>query len=70
MSYIHEITEETIDKMKNRYYRGNREIKVGDKLIYGFVNGRKEGDEEINLELKPFVLDEYFFYELYELKNN
>ena len=68
MDYIHEITEETIDKMKNRYYRGNKEIKVGDKFIYAFVTtpGDKEGS--INLNLTPFILDGKLFFELKDKK--
>lgn len=64
MDFILEITEETINDLKHRYYNGNQEIKVGDKVIYGFTEDIING--VYTMTLKTFVLDNKggFFYEL------
>jgi hypothetical protein len=66
MDYIVEITEESINELKHRYYKGGEEIKVGDKIIFAFVEDRV--DNNITLNFKPFVLVSNFFYELKEEK--
>jgi hypothetical protein len=66
MDYIVEVTEKSIDNLKHRYYRGDTEIKVGDKIIFAFVEDRV--DKNITLNFKPFVLVGNFFYELKEEK--
>jgi hypothetical protein len=64
MDFILEITEETLNNLKHRYYKGNQEIKVGDKVIYGFTEDIINGT--LTMTFKPFVLDDKgsFFYEL------
>ena len=66
MDCIVEVTEESINELTHRYYRGDTEIKVGDKIIFAFVEERI--DKITNMIFKSFVLDGNFFYELKEEK--
>jgi hypothetical protein len=66
MDYIVEVTEESINELTHKYYRGDTEIKVGDKIIFAFVEERI--DKITNMIFKSFVLDGNFFYELKEEK--
>ena len=67
MDFVTEVTEELLGRIKCRYYRGDKEVKIGDKIIWGFTS-EKISDEEITLNMKCFVLDGMFIYELKEQK--
>jgi hypothetical protein len=61
------VTEESLLKMKNKWYGGGKELKVGDKIIFGFtnnyanVNGTPPStvlENNVSMTLNVFVLDE------------
>lgn len=75
------VTEDFLGHTKLRYYKGGKELKVGDKIIsgctigYSNLNGRSSSTfnnhvDASNLNLKIFVYDEVSncLFELYTIK--
>ena len=76
------ITDENILNFKDKYYSSGKEIKVGDKIIFGFtinyanVYGKQPTEltkydlETLSLTLNSFVLpkEENLIYQLYKIK--
>ncbi len=73
------VTDELLGKIKHRYYLGGKELKVGDKIIYGYTIGNSgftssfySHSDAATLTLKTFVYDEdkKVLIELYKLNDN
>jgi hypothetical protein len=57
------ITHEELSKMKEKFYTSGREIKVGDKLIFGLI---KDDDPENIISVKTIALHPDEFGTVYE----
>lgn len=77
MENFFEVTEILLKKIKPRFYGGGNQLKVGDKVITGYINmysnvygtpPSKFIPEEVGLSLQLFVLNEKDdkIYQLYE----
>lgn len=72
--------EDDLKKIKNRFYSGGKELKVGDRIIFGFcIDGKKTNskspstfrnhEDTVNMDFNVFVLNEDngFLYQLYSI---
>jgi co-chaperonin GroES (HSP10) len=57
------VTEESLLEMKNKTYHNGDEVKVGDKILFGMIEGE---DESGNVNLTMIMLNENQI-DLYEL---
>lgn len=75
---FHKVTAESLPTIKNRYYAGFRELKVGDKICFGFamnsaniygnpVTKLDPEKDQISMSMVTFVLEEIsgMIYQLY-----
>ena len=71
------VTEELLGKLKNQHYAGDRKLKEGDKIIFGFniLNTSSPGflpqeidDSDLSLHMNCFVLDNTMLFQLYKKK--
>ena len=60
-SAFKKVTEELLSKTTTRYYGGGNELKVGDKVIFGFTNSSED-----TMTLSMFVLSGELLYQLYK----
>lgn len=71
------VTQELLGKLKNQHYAGGRQLKEGDKIIFGFniINNESKGvlpqeidDSNLSLHMNCFVLDNNMLFQLYKKK--
>jgi len=68
LKFLKEVTEESLPKVKNRYYKfGASEIQVGDQIAFGIVESIS-GDGKLISTLQSFVVDASGM--LYQLSEN
>ena len=59
------VTEELLPKTTLRYYAGGKELKVGDRVIFGITDTSSLKENGFSMTLDMFVLDGKLIYQLY-----
>jgi hypothetical protein len=68
LKFLTEVTEESLPKVKNRYYNfGGSEVQVGDQIAFGIIESISD-DGKLTLTLQSFVVDASGM--LYQLSEN
>lgn len=68
LEFLTEVTEESLPKVKNRYYKfGASEVQVGDQIAFGIIESISD-DGKLTSTLQSFVVDTSGI--LYQLSEN
>jgi len=59
-----EITKENISVLRNMYYMGGKEIEIGDKICFGFVEKGLDSKQDFNLLSFVHPKNDTFIYQL------